>query len=212
MAFSMTYSSLVQSIQDYSERTDSIFVSHIPEFIAMAENRIAQEIHNLGFRRIINGTMVIGNPDLAKPVRWRETASISIVIPSTNERVYLYKRSFQYLQSYWPNSAAQDLPRFYADSDYDHWLFAPTPDLAYPIQIIYHERPTPLDNTNQANWTTEYAPNLLLSASLLAAQPFLMRPDRQQAWEAMYQTAAAAIIKEGQARMNGDQANTVTMG
>ncbi len=207
MSFAMTYTSLAQSIQDYAERTDTTFVDHIPEFVAMAENRIAQEIHNLGYRRIVTGNLIIGDSNVAKPARWRETISFSITDPVTNDKIPLFYRSFEYLQMYWPNVADVEVPRFYSDSDYDHWLISPTPDAAYEIQVVYHERPTPLDDINQTNWTTKYAPNLLLAACLLEAQPFLMRPDRQQVWEQMYQTAASAILKEGLTRLGGDQTN-----
>lgn len=207
MAASMTFDSLVSDIQIYAERSDAPFVDQIPRFILMAENRIAAEIHNLGFRKIVTSNFAVGNPIIAKPVRWRETAEFSYV-DSTNSRKYMYQRGYNYLRAYWPNQALTGLPAFYSDYDYEHFLVAPTPSVALDYELQYHERPEPLDATNQTSWTTRYAPQLLLYASLLEAQPFLMRPERTQEFLTLYQLAAQAISREGEMRALGDQANT----
>lgn len=203
----MTYSSLVDSIQSYAERTDSTFVARIPEFIAMAENRIASEVHGLGFRRVVTGTFGVGSPLIDKPVRWRETAEFSF-LNSLSQRVYLKQRSYNYLRMYWPEQADTGIPAYYADYDYEHFLIAPTPSDDFTFELQYHERPDPLDSTNQTSWTTRYAPQLLLYASLLEAQTYLMRPDQLQTFTGLYQTAAQAVQKESERRVIGDESNT----
>ena len=65
------------------------------------------------------------------------------------------------------------MPEFYADYDYRHWLFAATPDENYPVEIVYYELPPLLDDAQQQNWLTDYAPNALLYGTLLEATPFL---------------------------------------
>ena len=196
---SMTYDSLVTDIQAYAERTvDSVFVAQISRFIMMAENRIASEDKPLGFKRVVNGTFN-GNT-LVKPARWRLTGSISY-INSANKRVYLKNREYEYLRSYSPVSSVTDAPLFYADYDYETYLFAPTPDVAYPFEIVYYERPDPLSSTNQTSWTTRYAPQLLLYASLLEAMPFLKNSERIPEFQGLYAAALAAIAKEDAARL-----------
>lgn len=207
MPFAMTYDSLVNSIQTYAERTDSTFVGKIPEFIMLAENRIASEIHGLGFRRVVTGAFGVGNPVIDKPVRWRETAEFSFM-NVLGQRVYVKQRAYDYLRMYWPDQSLTGTPAYYADYDYEHFLIAPTPDAALTFELQYHERPDPLDSTNQTSWTTRYAPQLLLYASLLEAQTFLMRPDQLQSFLGLYQNAAQAIQKEAERRVIGDEANT----
>lgn len=211
MAEAMTYDSLVTDIQVYAERTDDAFVNQIPRFIMMAENRIAAEIHGLGLRRVVTGQLVSTDPILAKPVRWRETVEFSYV-DASNNRIYLKNRSYGFARSYWPNQANTDAPVYYADYDYEHFLIAPTPSSAFDFELQYHERPAPLDVTNQTSWTTRYAPQLLLYACLLEAQPFLMRPERTQEFLNLYQLAAAAISREGEMRLVGDQSNARSEG
>ena len=61
------------------------------------------------------------------------------------------------------------------------------------MEILYFEMPQPLDDDNQQNWLTTYAPNLLLYASLLEATPFLKKDERIATWQSMYDRFAQAI-------------------
>ena len=211
MAESMTYNSLVSDVQIYAERDDAKFVDQIPRFLLLAENRIAAEVHGLGYRRVVTSHFEAGNPIIEKPVRWRETVEFSYT-NEKNERVYLYQRKHNYLRMYWPNQTLRDEPLFYSDYDYEHYFIAPTPIVAREFELHYHERPSPLDESNQTNWTTRYAPQLLLYACLLEAQSFLIRPERTQEFLNFYQMAAAAVAKENMMRLDGDQANVSTEG
>jgi len=203
MAEAMTYNSLVQDIQDYAERSDSPFLAQIPRFIMMCENRIASEVRGLGYEKFVTSNLVQGNSVLKKPARWRETAGMYITV--SNNAAFLKQRALPFLKSYWPNSATQGVPEYYSDYDYEHFLIAPTPNLAYEVQINYFERPVPLDSTNQVNWTTQYAPQLLLYGTLLEAQPFLKLASRIPEFQTLYDRAAQAVQAESQRRLVGDQ-------
>jgi hypothetical protein len=92
-------------------------------------------------------------------------------------------------------------PEFYADYDYQHWLFAPTPAAGLSLEIIYNEMPALLDETNQTNWLTEFAPQLLLYGALLEATPFLKNDERIPVWQNMYDRAAAMLNGEDLAKI-----------
>ena len=70
MAASMTYTSLVDDIASYLERSDAQTLAKIPTFIMLAEQVIASEIKFLGNLTVNNSTMVIGEAVIAKPARW----------------------------------------------------------------------------------------------------------------------------------------------
>lgn len=209
MAESMTYNLLKQDIQGYAERSDSPFIEQIPRFIMMAENRIASEVRGLGYLRFVNSAMNVGNNTIEKPARWRETGSFSIVT-SNDEVVFLTQRGYTFCRSYWPNPALTDVPKHYGDYAYEHFIIVPTPADNYSFELGYFERPVPLDDTNQTNWTTQYAPQLLLYASLLEAQPYLKLTQRIAEFQALYDRAAAAVDMEAQRRLAGDQSMTRT--
>jgi len=198
----MTYDSLVSDITTYVDRNDAPFVNQIPRFIMLAENRIASEIRGLGFIKVVTGDMSISNPVVTKPARWRETISFNFGTGALNNlRVFLKLRTYEYCRTYWPDSSLTGTPKFYADYNYDNYLIVPTPSVAYPFELVYHERPLPLSDTNQTNWTTEYAPQLLLYATLLEAVPFLKNYEIQPMWQAMFDRASAAISKEDMANI-----------
>lgn len=192
MPAAMTYDSLVQDLKDYCERSDAPFINQIPRFIMMAENRIASESKPLGFVRTVSGTLTDSVMD--KPARWRKTKNFAITV--NGERRYLYERKYEYCRTFWPDPSVQDIPIYYADYDYEHFFIAPTPDVAYTFELQYYERPTPLDTVNQTNWNTQYAPQVLLYATLMEAMPFLKTSERIPEFQALYDRAIGAIVKE----------------
>jgi len=191
VAFALTYDSLVTAIEQYLERNDASVVDQIPTFIAMAEFEIAQQIKTLGQMQVVQSTMSINNPVLPKPARWRKTTSMSVTVNGVKSQVFL--RKYEYLNAYNGNGAT-GIPLYYGDYDYDHWLVAPAPDVAYPFEVLYYERLIPLSSINQTNWITNNAPNLMLFGALLQAVIFLKNDDRvifQQKYEAALQSIKA---------------------
>lgn len=202
MAEAMTYTSLVSDIKTYAERTDSPFVTQVPRFIMLAENRLASEVRGLGVQRYVTGSLT--TTTLAKPERWRETISFRIVTSTGNK--FLQNRSPDYCRAF--DSGTTGVPRFYSDYGYEHFLVVPSPNAVYPFELAYYERPEPLSETNQTNWFTQYAPQLLLYASLLEAQPFLKRPERIQEFQGLYDRAVQGIAQETNRQVNSDRAGT----
>ena len=94
-----------------------------------------------------------------------------------------------------------DTPYYYSDYDYEHWFICPTPDLQYSFELQYYERPEPLSSTKQTNWTTQYAPQVLLYATLMEAMPWLKTSERIPEFQALYTQALSSITKEDQERI-----------
>jgi len=200
MPAAMTFTSLQSDIRNYLERggaTDPIVFEQIPRLITLAERRIARELKIQGFQNVVTMSMQADVAVYAKPDRWRDTISINYGTGTgNNTRVQVYPRSYEYVREYWPNETETDPPKFYADYNYNYWIFAPTPDAAYPVEILYYELPPLLDDTNQTNWLSEYAPNLLLYGSLVEATPFVKDDQRVQLWQSYYDRALAALNGE----------------
>lgn len=203
MAATTTYSQLVEDVKQYAERFDAPFVTQIPRFIALAENRIAAEVRGLGYVRYASGSFNVADAVIEKPSRWRETSSWFYI--KNGSVVFLKQRGYSYVRSYWPDLSQTGDPEYYSDYDYEHLLVVPTPAEPLTFELAYFERPLPLSESNQTNWTTQYAPQLLLYASLLEAQPFLKRSDRIAEFQGLFDRAAAAVSNEAQRRLGGDQ-------
>lgn len=195
MSYVMTYDSLLEDVRRYLERgftaeSDLIVYEQLPRLITIAQRRIARELKIQGFIRPVQTNLQTGVAVYAKPDRWRDTISMTV------DGKPIFARSYEYLRSYWPDEAETGTVQFYADYDFQHWLLAPTPSAPGVLEIVYYEQPALLGDDLQTNWLTEYAPDLLLYATLLEATPFLKNDERIQVWQALYDRAAQALNGE----------------
>ena len=205
MSTGMTFATLQDDVRRYLERgasyaADPTIFEQIPRLINLAERRIALELKIEGLINVTTTTLVAGTSVYAKPDRWRDTVSMSVLLPS-GERKQLFTRSYEFLRGYWPDSTEQGVPEYYADYNYDHWVLAPTPISNYPMEVLYYELPPLLSDEVQTNWITERIPQLLLYGTLLEASPFLKNDERIQVWQAMYDRTAGMVNGEDLARM-----------
>lgn len=199
----MTYTSLVSDIELYSERgSDEAFVAQVPRFIMMAETDLAAKWRGLGNQRWVTDFFTVDQPIVAKPARWRETISWNYGMDEEriavgNQRNYILERSLEYCREYWPDPTVSENtkpPVYYANYNWNNFLVVPTPALMYPFELGYWERIEPLDEETETNWLTEHAPQLLLSACMLQAQPFLKWfGERLETWLKMYASDVAAL-------------------
>jgi len=202
MATTTTFSSLKEDVRRYLERgftlaSDEIVYEQLPRLINLAERRIARELKVEGLISVISSTMQAGLAVYPKPDRWRTTVSFNFGTGDQgNEYNQLFARTYEYVRSYWPDRSQTGVPLFYAEYDYNNWIVAPTPDAAYPFEVLVYQLLPLLDDTNQTNWLTEYAPQVLLYATLLEATPFLKNDERIQVWQQMYDRAAQALNGE----------------
>ena len=203
----MTYDSLVENIRAYLERTDAATLEKIPLFIMLAEQVIAADLKILGSITVNASTMVQGSNVIDKPARWHKTVSMNVTVNGKRQPVLL--RKYEYIRNYWPDPSETDVPLFYCDYDYTHWMVGPTPNAAYNFEVLYYERAQPLDSSNQTNWFTIYAPQALLYGSLLQAMPFLKNDDRIPIWQAQYDQIIAVLKNEDKLRIADRQAIAV---
>ena len=203
----MTYNSLTSIVLQYLERSYTAVVNAIPTFITLAEFEIAQEIKTLGQLQLVQSQLTVGNPVLQKPARWRKTVSMNYTDATGNKNPLLL-RKYEYLTNYWPDSASTSAPLYYADTDWDHFFIAPTPDQSYAFELLYYERLLPLSSVNQTNWLTQNAPNAMLFGTLLQAVMFL-KNDQRTIFEQKYQEAIQALKAEDVSRVGDRQAVAV---
>lgn len=202
MATTTTFASLQTDLRRYLERgftaaSDQLVYEQLPRLINLAERRIARELKIQGLINVVTATMTVGQAVYAKPDRWRDTVSFNIGTGSGNNTyTQIFPRSYEYVREYWPDRTQTDQPLFYADYDYEHWIVSPTPDAAYPFEVLVYQLLPLLDDANQTNWLTEYAPQVLLYAALLEATPFLKNDERIPTWQQMYDRALQAINGE----------------
>lgn len=197
----MTYVSLTDEVMDYLDRTDGDTLARVPDFIYQAEQRICRECKDIGFEVYVTDNFIVGQSTYAKPARWRRNISFQYGNGAGNNTSnQLYLRSYDYIRTYWPNSTLTAPPVYYADYSRNFLLVGPTPDQAYPFQYSYLELPVPLGVTQQTNWLTNYAPDVLLYATLLEATPFLKNQEVIPVWTTYYDRGIASLNNQDQMR------------
>lgn len=204
MATSMTFASLQEDIQAYLERgdvADTTVFNQLPKLINQAERRISRAVKILGFQRPLTNSFTAGSPLLSKPDRWRETISFNYGNYNVNtgqytKRTPLFCRGYEFIRSFWPDDSVVGQPKYFADYDYYNWVVAPTPDQAYPYEVMLWEMPALLDDSNQQNWIAIYAPEVLLYSTLLECSPFLKNDDRIATWTTLFADGMKALSNE----------------
>ena len=81
---SWTYSSLKTAIQDFSESTESTFVTHLNDFIEGAEERILKGVELDQFRKNVTGTGTSSNTYLSMPTDFLAPFSLAVVDTDNN--------------------------------------------------------------------------------------------------------------------------------
>lgn len=172
-----TYSNLAALLEDYVEDDSAEFQGALQGVINRAEERILRDLDLSIWNTTQSSTTSDGVGDLVKA--FSGAPVVHIFFDDAYE--FAERRSLAFIRAY----GGEGRPRyFYEDATRIYW--APTPDNGYTYKITYFARPTALSGSNQTNWLTEYAADLLLWASLVEAESFLIAPERVQEFEAKY--------------------------
>tara|TARA_R110000796_G_scaffold61047_1_gene141224 strand:- start:3085 stop:3729 length:645 start_codon:yes stop_codon:yes gene_type:complete len=200
-----TFTTLKTAIQDYTQNTETTFVSQLPRFILNAEERILKEAQLDVFRKNSTGSTSIGNKYLSKPSDFLSQNSLSVI--SSSENKFLLYKQVTMLQDFTPNSATTGTPVYYADWDNDSFLLAPAPDQVYTMELHYFYRPTSI--TTAASGTSYLGDNAelaLLYGSLVEAYTFMKgEADLLQLYNGRFQESLQWIKNLGEGLQTRDQ-------
>ena len=209
-----TYSGLVDQIRNYTETDSNVLTTTIVnDFITQAELRIFREIDLDVFRSYEFATLTASNPFVALPGSTPSTmsfvryASIYQTTGATaNERTRLLQKDVSYMNEYWPNRGNTGQPKSYAMWDQNTIYLAPTPNLAYNIELALNRNETGLSSTNTTTWVSQNAPQVLLYACLIEAFKYLKGPyDLLAQYDKSYQQALERLQIEQQGRRRRDE-------
>ena len=202
---SFTYAELKQAIQDFSENTETSFVTNLPVFIRGAEDRIFTLVDLELFRKNATSALSNGDPFLSCPTDY--LASFSLQITTSGSESFLLQKDVNYLREYTPASSTTGLPKYYARFDTDNFIVAPTPNSNYTIELHYYYRPASLTAgaDSGTTWLSTNAPFALLYGSLIEAYYYMKgEPDVIAQYEKNYVFYLQRLKDLGEARENED--------
>lgn len=202
---SWTLSSLKTAIQDYAESTESSFVTHLPDFIKSAEERILKNVQLDVFKKNVTGSGTASNTYLAMPTDFLAPFSLA-VIDSDNNYNYLLLKHVSFIRDFTPASATTALPKYYAEFDQSSFILAPAPNSNYNFELHYFYRPTSLTATaTGTTWLSTNATNALLYGSLVEANTYLKTFETTPVYEARFQEALASLKNLGEGKSTRDE-------
>ena len=141
MAF--TYDQLKTAIQDYTQNTETSFVTNLPVFIRLAEERILKTVQLTLFRKNSTGNMTQNDEFLIMPTDFLSPFSLSFT-DSSDDKQFLDFKSVNFIQEFNPDRTVTGNPRYYASFDSNSFILGPTPNSSYAVELHYYYRPTSL--------------------------------------------------------------------
>ena len=202
---SFTYGTLKTALQNYTENTETSFVSNLETFITAAEDRIFKLVDLEFFRKNATSALTQNDPYLSVPSDYLSSFSLSITNGSSKE--FLLQKDVNFLQEYHPNASSTGTAKYYAFFDVSNFILAPTPDSNYVCELHYYYRPASLTAgaDGGTTWLSENAPNALLYGSLVEAYIYMKgEQDIMQMYEKQFGEALARIKDLAEARENSD--------
>ncbi len=198
---SFTYDQLKQAIQDYTENTETSFVSNLSLFIRASEERILKNVQLDLFRRNQTATLTAANPYLNCPSDFLAPFSLSYTLNGARE--FIEFKDVSFVQTYTPDTATQGVPKYYAQFDVENFLVGPTPNVNYAVELHYLYRPTSITAGagGATTWLSTNGDLALLYGALVEAYIFMKgEPDVMQQYTQRFNESMIALKMLGEAK------------
>ena len=192
------YSSLKTSVASYLARSD--LTNQIPDFIRLAEERLARDLRTRKMLVVARANTTASDSTVGLPTDFLEMRDMHLRTTPVQSLTYRSPNAF------YAGSRTTDIGK---PIDYtilaSEIQFAPTPDTAYSVQMLYYAKPQYLSDVNITNAFLANYPDALLYAALGEAEPYLMNDARLQTWAALYDRSVTAINTADQSSEYGGQ-------
>ena len=203
----MNYSELLTNVRNYTEvSSDVLSDSVLDVFIQNTENRINREIDIDAFRKFQYSSFTIGSPFITLPDDFAFERGVQIRNQTTNDRTWLEQRDTTFIDEYNVDRTNNTgTPKYYANWDQNTLIVAPTPDLAYEIELWYNKTPDHLSSTTTTTWLSTNAPEVLIYGTTSEAFSYLKNPPYVQLYEQMFARALQNLAQTQMGRKRRDE-------
>ena len=216
MSSPVTLTELKTLIQNYTQNSETTFVSTLDDIIKNTEERIFELVQFDYFRKNVKGLMTTGSRFLTTPDDFELSFSLA-VIKSNGDYSFLDKKHTSFMQEYAPDptdSGSRGLPLYYGDFDKDlntgtresTIIISPVPDQDYVTELHYLYKPNSLVTDTTGTWISEHARNGLLYGCLVEAYTFMKGDaDMMNLYESRFQQEMARLKNKAEARGRRDE-------
>tara|TARA_R110000737_G_scaffold348969_2_gene384047 strand:+ start:67 stop:705 length:639 start_codon:yes stop_codon:yes gene_type:complete len=208
----VAYTDLKQSIQDYTQNSETTFVAEIPFMVKQVEDRIQHLVQLPMFRKTSTGVMTASNRFLSSPTDFVSVYSLA-VLDGSSAYSFLLNKDVDFIREAFDTASTTALPRFYALWDHDTFLLGPTPDSGYTSQLNYFYKPESIV-TAENTWLGDEAPAAMLYGCLVEAYTFMKgEADLLALYDTRFKEALIKLkeLGDGKNRMDNYRAGQVRM-
>lgn len=194
-----TYATLVSAVTEWLARDqDETLVARIPDFITLCEAKLNRDLFHVKMEKRSYATFNLSNSEpefVTLPSDFQSMRRIRLSSVTGKPRLdYLPQAQ---LDDYRYNTGnVSNQPKFFTIIG-DELEFAPTPDSAYTIEMVYRATLSDLTSVNTSNWLLSFAPDLYLYGTLLEAMPYMQQDERIAVWGAGFSNALDALNRSG---------------
>ena len=185
MAFT-TYTDLKASVADYLARTD--LTTQIPDFITLAEKRLKRDLRIRQMLKVVTATTTAADSTVGLPSDFLSMRDLHVSTNPVSSIEYLSPSNF-YRNA---RTTESGVPTKYTVLAAE-FQFAPIPDSAYTLSMLYYAAPPELSSSVSSNVFLVTCPDLLLYGALGEAEPYLLNDSRIQTWAALYDRGITSL-------------------
>lgn len=187
----MNYAQLTQMLQDYLQNSESTFVTNIPNFVKIAEERIYHDTQLPSSRQSSTATFTASNRYLGTPTDFLSPFEMSVQVSGSYQPMIFTDVSF--IREAYPDPTVTGVPLHYAVWDQNTLLVGPTPASNYTVELHYFRLPGSIV-TDSTSWLGDNAPGALLYACLLEGYVYNKgEVDMLKVYDTRYKEAIALL-------------------
>ena len=207
---SFTYDQLKTAIQDYTENDESSFVTNLPLFIRISEERILKNVQLSLFRKNVTASTTASDKFLACPSDFLAPFSLSLA-GTDGDKFFIDFKDPSFIQSYTPDATTTGSPKYYAVFDIDNFILAPTPNTTFTAELHYFYRPASLTagSGSGTTWLSENAEMAMLYGALIEAYIYMKgEQDVMAMYNKRFEESLIGVKMLGEAKETTDEYRT----
>jgi hypothetical protein len=197
----MNYAELSVAIQDYAE--NPFTPELIATFVQQAEQRIYNTVQLPALRKNSRSNLSTNAPYMNTPEDYLSVFSFAVVTP-TGRYEYLIDKDVNFIRAAYPTPTSTGLPQYYALWDQDTFMFGPSPDQPYEVELHYFYYPESIVTAGNS-WLGENFDSVLLYGALAEAATYMKQePDIVQQYTVRYNETMALLKQLGDGKNRQD--------
>ena len=213
----MNYSELLDNVRNYTEVTSDVLSNTVVNvFLINIENQIERLLDSDAQRRYATTTFEANNAflDVSGPEGGFRFARGLQIHAADGTITWMEQRDTTFIDEYAVERSTTDVnftgqPKYWANWDATTLIVAPTPNVAYTVEMWYDETAERLGNgagtTSATTFISNNAPEVLLYGTLSETFSYLKNDKDMQLYTQKFQTALQAFANEQMGRKRRDE-------